>query len=265
MSVGRILLLSSSAALCVLALGQVLSSTSMVWPIALALSLYLAIVSAGVMTPRLAMFAPIVCRAVSRRPEVALTFDDGPSPLSTPRVLAELARRNARATFFVLGAKAQNNPEILRSIHAAGHEIGLHGLEHDRLLSIRHPSRIEAELARAQSIIRSVTGNRPQLFRPPLGHVSPRTAVAARRLGLTLVGWNVRARDGLAGAIAAKVLRRVVARLAPGSIILLHDASEREEHEPAGVAALPEILAEISRRGLACVTVSQALSTDAST
>jgi peptidoglycan-N-acetylglucosamine deacetylase len=262
MSLGRVLLLSSSGVLCALAVAQGLSATVDLWPIALALVLYAAVVVAGVMSPGLAMFAPILCRGASRRPEVALTFDDGPSPLSTPNVLAELARHNARATFFVLGAKAQNNQELLQSIHAAGHEIGLHGFEHDRLFSIRHPSRIEAELVRAQSIVRAVTGQTPRLFRPPVGHVSPRTAVAVRRLGLTLVGWNVRARDGLAGTTAAKVLRRVLPRLAPGAIVLLHDASEREQYQPAGVAALPEILAEIHRRGLACVTVSQALSTE---
>jgi peptidoglycan-N-acetylglucosamine deacetylase len=258
MSLGRRLLLSSSAALCALAVGPMLGLT--VWTLAVGLGLYLALLLAGVMNPRLAMFAPIVCHGDRRRPHVALTFDDGPSPLSTPKVLAELARHNVRATFFVLGEKAQRSPELLRSIHAAGHEIGLHGQAHDRLFSLRHPSRIVAELARAQSIVQAVTGQTPRLFRPPVGHVSPRTAVAARRLGLTIVGWNVRARDGLRSTTPASVVRRVVAGLAPGAIVLLHDASEHEQYQPAGALALPEILAEISRRGLACVTVSQALS-----
>lgn len=256
---GRILLVSSSAALGALAVGQALSAPLGLWPVALALALYAAVVLAGVMTPRLAMFAPIRCRGDTGRPEVALTFDDGPSPISTPRVLAELARHHARATFFVLGAKVQKYPEILRAIHEAGHEIGLHGWWHDRLFSLRHPRRIEAELVRAQALVKSVTGHVPGLFRPPVGHVSPRTALAARRLGLALIGWNIRSRDGLAGATVPKVLGRVLGRLAPGSIVLLHDASEREQYEPAGVAALPEILAELSRRGLACVTVSHAL------
>jgi peptidoglycan/xylan/chitin deacetylase (PgdA/CDA1 family) len=130
------------------------------------------------------------------------------------------------------------------------------------MLSIRHPNRIVAELEHAKSIVKAITGQDPHLFRPPVGHVSPRTAVAARRLGLTLVGWNVRARDGLRGATVAAVLRRVVAGLAPGAIVLVHDASEHEQFEPAGVGALPQILAEAGRRGLACVTVSEALATD---
>lgn len=231
------------------------------WPTAAALAGYTTIILTGVMTPQLGMFAPVLCRTKSGRAEIALTFDDGPSPGSTPKVLAELARHDARATFFVLGEKVEQHPEILQAIHAAGHEIGLHGQQHDRLLSIRHPRRIASQLAQVQSLVQSVTGCTPHLFRPPVGHVSPRTAVAARRLGLTLVGWSVRGRDGLRRATAAAVATRVKRGLAPGSIVLLHDASEREQFEPAGVAALSEILAETSRRGLACVTLTEALST----
>ena len=232
------------------------------WPAALALAFNLALLVAGVMTPGLAMFAPIVTRFDGSRRQIALTFDDGPSPTSTPELLAELARHNARATFFVLGTKAERHPEILAAIHAGGHEIGLHGLEHDRLLSFRHPNQIVAQLERAQAIVMATTGRSARLFRPPIGHVSPRTAKAARRLGLTLVGWSIRARDGLASAKAGDVARRVVSRLGPGAIVLLHDASERDQYRPASVAAIVPILAAIAERGLACVTVSEALSAD---
>lgn len=261
MSTGRLVLLSSGVTASAVAVAHGLSPDRFpVWPLALALAGFAAVILIGVMSPRLAMFAPVLCRTSSGRPEVALTFDDGPSPASTPKVLAELARHGARATFFVLGAKARRHPDLLQAIHAAGHEIGLHGDQHDRLLSIRHPRRIMAELTRAQAIIESLTGQRPRLFRPPVGHISPRTALAAGRLGLTLVGWSVRAYDGVRTAIAAHVASRVAKRLEPGAIVLLHDASEREQYEPAGVAALPAILAEAARRGLACVTLSESLS-----
>jgi peptidoglycan-N-acetylglucosamine deacetylase len=263
MSPGRVALLSSSVALFGLAALLVVSPSLALWPALAALAAYLALILTGVMNPRLAMFARIVCRATSGRAEIALTFDDGPSPSTTPKVLAELARHNARATFFVLGAKAQKHAEVLRAIAAAGHEIGLHGQEHDRFLSLRNPRRIEADLRRARSIVEELTGSPPRLFRPPVGHVSPRTAHAAKCLDLALIGWNVRARDGLAGATAAGVYRRVVAGLAAGAIILLHDASERERHEPASIEVLPKILAEAASRGLTCVTVSEALSAGA--
>jgi peptidoglycan/xylan/chitin deacetylase (PgdA/CDA1 family) len=224
---------------------------------------YLAVILAGVMIPRLAMFAPVLWRVPNGRSEIVLTFDDGPSPESTRKVLATLSRFAAHATFFVLGTKALAVPEVLREIAAAGHEIGVHGDHHDRLLSLRHPDRIASELERALTVVADATGERARLFRPPVGHVSPRTALAARRLGLTLVGWSVRGRDGLPGTTAAAALRRVVAGLRPGAIVLLHDASERGQYEPAGVEALPAILEEIRRRGLCCVTVSQALAGEA--
>ena len=222
----------------------------------IALGGYAVVLLAGVMIPQLAMFAPVILRLDSTHPEIALTFDDGPLPASTREVLATLARFDARATFFVLGEKVRAAPDVLREIANAGHEIGIHGDWHDRLLSLRNPRRIIADIERARDAVAAVIGKRPTLFRPPLGHVSPRTAVAAKRLGLTLVGWSVRSRDGLAGAAADSVQRRVTAGLCPGAIILLHDAAERGEREPAGVATLPGILAEATRRGLRCVTIS---------
>ena len=257
MSAGRVLLAASTVAAPVLTL--VLSLSPVPW---LALSLpvlYLGVLVAGVMVPRLAMFAPAIFALPSARAEVALTFDDGPDATSTREILAALARFDARATFFVLGARARVAPEVLREITAAGHDIGIHGDTHDRLLSLRHPDRIVADLERALAAVDAATGLRPRWFRPPVGHVSPRTAVAARRLGLVLVGWSVRARDGLASTTAKQATRRVLAGVRPGAIVLLHDAAERGDREPVAVAALPGILEEIARRGLRCVTLSQVL------
>jgi peptidoglycan-N-acetylglucosamine deacetylase len=262
MTAGRILLLAGALAVFALATATAVAPAFPLWPVVLALALDLALLLAGVMTPRLAMFGPVVSSIGRARPQVALTFDDGPNPTSTPRILAELARHNARATFFVLGAKAERNPEILRAIHAAGHEVGLHGQQHDRLLSLRHPDKIASEVERAQAIVTATIGQPARLFRPPIGHVSPRTAQAARKLGLTLVGWSVRAGDGLAGARADVVARRVISGLESGAIVLLHDASERDLYQPASIAAIGPILTAIAERGLACVTVSEALSTD---
>jgi peptidoglycan-N-acetylglucosamine deacetylase len=259
MSAGKALLLASSIAVPAVAAASILSPAAPIWPAAIGLMAFVGVLVAGVMNPRLEMFAPVVCRSATGRSEVALTFDDGPSPSSTPKVLDALSHFGARATFFLLGAKAEAHPDLVKAIHAAGHEIGLHGFTHDRLLSIRHPRQIGSDLERAGTVIESITGQRPHLFRPPVGHVSPRTAVAARRLHLTLVGWTIRARDGLRGTSAASVAKRVLGQLGPGAIVLLHDASEREDFEPAGVAALTGILAEAHRRGLACVTVSEAM------
>ncbi len=262
MSTGRYVLIGSAAVVAAVVSTWAFVAPPSVWPAALVLVGYLAVILAGVMNPQLAMFARVVSRVSGNRAEVALTFDDGPSAISTRKVLASLARGNAHATFFVLGAKARATPEVLREIAAAGHELGIHGDHHDRLLSLRHPDRIVADLERALGAVESATGLRPRLFRPPLGHISPRTALAAHRLGLTLVGWSARGRDGLARTTVATTIRRIASGLRSGAIILLHDAAERGEHEPAGVAALPEILQEAARRGLRCVSVSEALSSE---
>ncbi len=217
---------------------------------------YAGIALAGVLFPRLAMFAPVVARLPGRRREIALTFDDGPDPTTTPMVLATLARFQARATFFVLGEKARAAPEVVRAIAAAGHAIGVHGDRHDRLLALRSPRRIREEIERAQAAVAQITGQTPRLFRPPVGLISPRTALAAKRLALVLLGWSVRGRDGLARAHPVAVERRVTRALRPGAIVLLHDAAERGGRVPAGVAALPAILAYAARAQLTCVPLS---------
>ena len=216
---------------------------------------YVAIILWGVLDPRMAMFAPVMVLLPAAGNAIALTFDDGPDPTTTRAVLGTLARFGAQATFFVLGEKVRAAPDVLREIARAGHTIGIHGDRHDRLLSLRSPKRIVAELERVRASVAEIIGKRPCLFRPPVGHVSPRTAVAAKQLGLTIVGWSVRSRDGLSSTSVADVERRVCTGLRSGAIVLLHDAAERGDRSPAGVAALPAILEHATRAGLRCVAL----------
>jgi len=216
---------------------------------------YAAIILWGVLDQRLAMFAPVLVRLPNAGNAIALTFDDGPSPTTTRAVLDTLARFGAHATFFVLGEKVRAAPDVLRDIARAGHTIGIHGDRHDRLLSLRSPRHIVSELERARASVAEIIGKKPCLFRPPVGHVSPRTAVAAKQLGLTIVGWSVRGRDGLSSTTVGDVERRVCAGLRAGAIILLHDAAEHGDHAPAGIAALPAILEHAARAGLRCAAL----------
>jgi peptidoglycan/xylan/chitin deacetylase (PgdA/CDA1 family) len=187
---------------------------------------------------------------------VALTFDDGPHPESTRRVLEVLAATRHRATFFVLGEKARRHPEVVREIHRAGHTLGIHGEVHDRLHSFRDARRVAREIAAAQAAVEACTGVRPEWFRPPLGHTSPSTMRGIRSAGVRLVGWSARGYDGLARRDARAVVRRIEAGLEEGAVVLLHDAAEHDDFEPAGVAALPEILALLDARGLTSVGLS---------
>src|SRR5262249_13756532 len=163
---------------------------------ALAVAWYV-VATIGVFFPWLEMYGPIVSRGPAGRRAVALTFDDGPHPVTTRRILAALAGTRHRATFFVLGAKARRHPDVIREIHAAGHTIGLHGDRHDRLHAFRMPWRVRAELVRAAQTVEDATGVRPRYFRPPLGHTSVNTTPGVRRAGMIVVGWSVRCLDGM--------------------------------------------------------------------
>jgi peptidoglycan/xylan/chitin deacetylase (PgdA/CDA1 family) len=227
-------------------------------PLAVAVLLlcaYLALVLCGVFFMRLQMFADVFWRGDDDARGVALTFDDGPSPEHTPRVLELLAAAGAKATFFVIGRKAAAHPELVRAIAAAGHAIGVHGHEHDRLFSMRRPGYVRADLGRAVRTLEEITGERPVLFRPPIGHTNAIIAKEARALDLELVGWSVRALDGVAGARAERVAERVVAGLRDGAVVLLHDAAERDDRTPASVQALRRILEVMRERGLSGVRV----------
>lgn len=217
---------------------------------------YVVLGTLGVFWPERGMYGSALWRGPAR-PEVALTFDDGPSPETTPRVLALLAEAGARATFFVVGRKALQHPQLLRDIAAAGHEIGLHGFEHDRLFSLRSSAHVVGDIRRTQAAIRAAGLAASPLFRPPIGFVSHLTVWGARRAGVTLVGCSGRALDGFRGAAPARVTERLLRAARPGALLALHDAAEHDDYVPASLAALPGLLAALHARGLRTVTLSE--------
>src|SRR5262245_30779637 len=203
----------------------------------------------GVFFPGLGVSGPIVTLGPARRRSVALTVDDGPHPTTTRRILATLAGTPHRATFFVLGTKVRRHPDVVREIHAAGHTIGVHGDRHDRLHAFRMPWSVDGELRRAANAVEHATGVRPRFFRPPLGQTSVSTTPGVRRAGMRVVGWSVRALDGMRGRTPEAVLACVARDLTDGAIVMLHDASEHDDFEPAAVRALPELLRLLDERG----------------
>jgi peptidoglycan/xylan/chitin deacetylase (PgdA/CDA1 family) len=215
-----------------------------------AFALYVALIGCGVAFLRLGMFVDVVWRGPREARGVALTFDDGPSPEHTPRVLDLLDEAGVKATFFVIGRKAAAHPELLRDIVARGHAVGIHSHVHDRFLTLRSPDTVGDDLAEAIATVEGITGLKPTLFRPPVGLTSPRIARALEWFDLVVVGWSVRGLDGLAGALPARVAERIVPRLQDGAIVLLHDAAERDDFCPASLAALPRILSAMRNRDL---------------
>lgn len=222
---------------------------------------YVAYSTLGVLFPELEMFGRVLWRGPKNGRQVALTFDDGPHPETTRRVLEILKAGGHVATFFVVGEKAEAHPEVLREIVAAGHGVGLHGYTHDRLYSLRSPKRVHADIRRSQDAIERICGVRPRLFRPPVGFASHRTLAGAKRAEVTVVGASARSLDGIGGGRPDHVAARLIRALVPGALILLHDAAERDDFVPASIAALPELLGAIDARGLETVRLDAWLQT----
>ncbi|MEI4272149.1 polysaccharide deacetylase family protein [Klenkia sp. LSe6-5] len=153
---------------------------------------------------------------------IELTFDDGPDPLGTPAVLAELDRLGWTATFFMLGSQVRAHPDVARSVVAAGHEIAVHGDLH-RVHLLRTAAQVRADLARALGDIRALTGTDPRWFRPPYGVFTSGSLTAARTLGLNPVLWTAWGRDWQK-ANPGWVLNNVMSGLADGGTLLLHDS-----------------------------------------
>lgn len=189
---------------------------------------------------------------------VALTFDDGPDPASTPRFSAALTEHGIRATFFLLGSMTARAPRLAAELAAAGHEIGVHGYAH-RKLTWRGPGETRRDLRWAVDVITEAAGVRPRWFRPPYGVLSGAALCAVRELGLTPVLWGAAGREWRRGATPEGVYGTLLAGLRGGVTVLLHDsgcASPPGSWE-AGLGALGLLLDECARRGLSVGPLGQ--------
>jgi peptidoglycan/xylan/chitin deacetylase (PgdA/CDA1 family) len=225
----------------------------------LALALLVAI-AGGVFSLGAGLFArPILAVAPALAGDrVALTFDDGPDANETRAVAALLEARGHRATFFVIGKKAASEPVLLAELVARGHGLGNHSFNHSWATPFRHPARLAEELAQAQALL-AQAGARVRWFRPPVGLLSPRVAAAAKKIGLTIVGWSASARDGRATTTVEQAAARLVAAARPGAILVLHDAAERGGRAPIAARVLPALLDALAARGLRSVTLDELL------
>jgi peptidoglycan/xylan/chitin deacetylase (PgdA/CDA1 family) len=226
-----------------------------------ALVAYVALILCSVFVLRWRVFVDAVVRLPRGTRGVALTFDDGPHPVWTPRILGVLSRYGVKATFFVIGRKAEEHPDVVRALLDAGHSVALHSYDHDRLFALRGERRVREDLERGLASLEKITGERPVLFRPPIGHTNPIISRVAEALGLIVVGWTVGARDGIASARVDDVVARVRRELRDGAIVLLHDSPERGDREPAALRALPAILDALHAERLSVVALTDSVKT----
>lgn len=221
--------------------------------IVLSITVFMVWASASI---RSGVYVRAFCREKTDRKVVYLTFDDGPHPPETERVLDVLRERGARATFFLIGSKVSGNEAVLRRMLEEGHALGLHTYSHAGTFPLLSFDKMLADVNEGKSAVESVAGKKISLFRPPFGVTNPTIAKVIRTLGLQTVGWDVRSFDTMfckssehsckqsgysckqsehsckQSGYSCKqsghdwyvpVVERIMKQVRPGSVILLHD------------------------------------------
>lgn len=190
---------------------------------ALPLGVFVFICLLAPFSPQAGFFLPVISRGRGVGKAVALTFDDGPDPDVIFPLLDLLQRYEAPATFFVVGKKVEDHPDLVREILLRGHAIGNHSYRHDPLLMLRSNARLTEEIARTQQLLGNF-GIRPLVFRPPVGITNPRLPGVLRELHLDCVTFSCRACD-FGNRRIAGLAKRILRKIHPGAILLLHDVS----------------------------------------
>ena len=167
---------------------------------------------------------PVICRIKTKEKQVLLTFDDGPDPGITPKILDLLEQHGIKAIFFVIGKKIVGNEELIRKIAMHGHVVGNHSYSHTKLWDFKTGRKIREEILLTSDVILKATGIAPTCFRPPYGVINPMVHKGLRNTGLAVVAWSRRSLDTISGN-ERKIIGRITRNLRPGDILLFHDTS----------------------------------------
>ena len=202
----------------------------------------------GVLAPGSRLYGPVLTRLPGDAPAVWLTIDDGPSDDTRP-LLDLLDAHGARATFFLVGARARARPELVREIVRRGHGIGNHSQTHPQAVFwALGPARMRREIGACQRTLADIAGQAPVWFRSVVGHSNPFVHAPLREAGLARVGWSARGFDAVEADVG-KVVSRIDAGLAPGAIVLLHEGAAHGRN----VGMVAGVLAKLDERGLRAV------------
>lgn len=190
--------------------------------------------------------------------EIALTFDDGPSLQNTEEILGILKEYGIRATFFVIGENAAADPERIRMIHEAGHEIGNHTYTHAYISKIK-PEQLREEIRKTEAVLKEITGEKPNVFRPPGGYYDKASLAVLEEMGYKSILWSLDTRDWSmpkSDTIVSKIEENAVG----GDIILFHDLNDKRLPTPE---ALKRILPYLKENGYEFVTISEMIENEA--
>jgi peptidoglycan/xylan/chitin deacetylase (PgdA/CDA1 family) len=174
------------------------------------------------------VYVKAYCRKKTTEKEIALTFDDGPDSVQTPRILDVLEKWKVEAAFFCIGSKVEKNRQLIAEMQEKGHLVGNHSYSHVTSFPLFSTRRMIADIQRSEEALKLATGKPVKFFRPPFGVTNPLLRKALKAFDYYVIGWDVRSLD-TSIADVDKVVNRIVKKLRPGSIILLHDPLPHSE------------------------------------
>lgn len=197
-------------------------------------------------------------RITTQQKVVALTFDDGPDPLYTPKVLKILAQKQIHATFFDVGKQVEANPELATKEMHDGHIIGSHTYSHANL-TLLSDKKIKEEIKNGVISIEKVIGKKPFMFRPPYGMGNDTVRTEAKSNHYKIIHWGI-CLDHNSLKTSQELADRVISKVAPGVIILVHDRKARfGQNRDAAIAALPIVIDKLKKQGYKFVTIPELL------
>jgi peptidoglycan/xylan/chitin deacetylase (PgdA/CDA1 family) len=214
----------------------------------------------GSFAPGSGLWGKVYTRAPAGTPGVALTFDDGPARSATPAILDILGELGVKAVFFVIGANVRQCPDLLERMHAEGHLVGNHSLDHGRA-GLAHGRRYwDHQLRETDRIIQETIGVCPAMFRPPFGFKTWCNMSVAARQGKAVIAWSRRAWDGVK-TTSERIVQRLNLPTRAGEILLLHDGAEPQRNRDARptIEALKPLIMRLRDRGLEMRPLDQLL------
>jgi peptidoglycan/xylan/chitin deacetylase (PgdA/CDA1 family) len=211
----------------------------------------------GVFNIRSNFFCMVYCSKPGGNEKLCLTFDDGPDPALTNDVLEMLSRHGFTATFFVIGNKAADHPEIVKKAFDLGHTVACHDLTHSNASNFRMSNALLKDISASRNIIQGIIGKSPLLYRPPVGFMNPHVPGVLKQLRMQCIGWNKSVRD--AGNRRQKRFSLIPQLAQPGSIILLHDCLPKPELKKEFLDRLEKLFRAIKEKGLRPVGVGELL------
>jgi peptidoglycan/xylan/chitin deacetylase (PgdA/CDA1 family) len=211
-------------------------------------AVFMALCAATPFLPSSSFFLPVISRGTSKRKAVALTFDDGPDPLTTPELLRLLQKHRATATFFVTGSNVVRYPQLAREILAQGHSLANHSFHHDPWAAFRSAQTMQNEISRTQQALRDL-GIVALAYRPPMGITSPQLRWVMQQEGMYVVNFSCRAWDGGNRRIK-KLSQRILERVRANDILLLHENLPCASMTVQWSAEMDLILTGINAKGL---------------